>query len=107
MKHKKDWSWVKLLIAFGIGLFFFIKSCYKDKYIQQEGVTRIVVVSYYDMVRFGKSDYRKYSFGYFQVGYKKYKAYTDTIAPEGTKFEIKYNPKDPKEWRRTKRIVRE
>jgi len=107
MKQKNDWSWLKILIIFGIGLFFFIKSCCEDRHIQQEGVAKTVVVSYYERVKSGKANSTTYSFGYFRVGYKTYKAYTDTLAPIGSKFEIKYNPKDPKVWRRTKRIIRE
>lgn len=106
MKQKKDWSWVKLLIIFGIGLFFFIKSCCVDRHVQQEGVAKTVVVSYYKRVRASKADYTTYSFGNFLVGYRTFNAFTDTLAAIGTKFEIKYSPKDPNVWRRTKRIIR-
>ncbi len=105
MKYKKDKSGLKLLVAFIVGLFFFIKSCCEDRYIQQEGIKKTVTVSHYKRVKSGKTSTTTYSFGYFRVGLKQYIAYTDTLTPIGTKFEIKYNPKDPNEWRRTKRII--
>lgn len=109
MRQKRDWSWIKIFLILGIGLFFLAKSVLKDRYIQQEGITTIVVVSFYERVKpMGKGQsFTTYSFGHFKVGYRNYKAYTDTLAPIGTKFEIKYNPKNPEEWRRIQRIVRE
>ena len=37
--------------------------------------------------------------GYYYVDNKRYKCYSVGVIPIGSTFKIKYNPRDPEEWR--------
>jgi len=77
----------------------------RQKRIDEFGINIFVKVDHYDRYRCGKSRRCTGSFGYFTVNYVPYRVFSDTIIPIGSLFEIRYNRKNPEEWRRIKRIV--
>ena len=93
---KSNW---KIILFIGIIVYVVSKGCIEDNYIEKNGIAVTVVVKFYDRLLFNKSGMKTVSGGYYYVDNKRYKCHSVAVIPKGSTFQIKYNPKDPEEWR--------
>ena len=93
---KSNW---KIILLIGIIVYLVSKGCIEDNYIEKNGIAVTVVVKFYDRLLFNKSGMKTVSGGYYYVDNKRYKCFYRYEIPKGSTFKIKYNPKEPEEWR--------
>ena len=92
---KSNW---KIILFIGIIVYLVSKGCIEDNYIEKNGIAVTVTVEYYDRKSFNRRMQTE-SGGYYYVDNKRYKCFYRYEIPKGSTFKIKYNPRDPEEWR--------
>lgn len=94
---KRNWSWIVIIVFLAI---LSLKN-YKDNIdLENSGLIVSVTVEYYSRESLRRGGATKtLSRGYYYVDNKRYKCYSVGVIPIGSTFKIKYNPRDPEEWR--------
>jgi|GEM_PF-1819482 len=94
---KRNWSWIVIIVFLAI---ISLKN-YKDNIdLENSGVTVSVRVEFYSREALHRGGATKtLSRGYYYVDNKRYKCHSVAVIPKGSTFKIKYNPKNPEDWR--------
>ncbi len=94
---KRNWFWI---VVIGLLAVLTLKN-YKDNIdLESSGVTVSIRVEFYSREALHRGGATKtLSRGYYYVDNKRYKCHSVGVIPKGSTFKIKYNPKNPEDWR--------